>query len=321
MQRMPRVKTAPRRKAGSETIQQILNRWPLESMLARCGIEYSPKRKFSSPFRPDRNPSCDIYDGRIYDRTTNESWDSIAVFAETHRISNSQAIGRLAAELPGRKEPAPPRHQLVIPPTHYSKAKAHAVAINRGLSPHSTEMSGVFLGTLSFAEIAGFQSWILSDASKRIAEARRIDGKPYPEAGNIGERKSHTLRGSCKSWPLGLAPRNGRVTPTLPIILVEGGPDYLAACDLLAVVERDFLPVAMLGAGQNIHSEALGYFMGRDVRILAHPDEAGATAARKWGSQLVGAGASVTAFQLEGGDLNDLVRINGADVVAGEVLA
>jgi len=188
------------------------------------------------------------------------------------------------------------------------------------LSPHSTEMAGVFLGTLGFASVAGFHCWILTDGKGKVAEARRMDGKPFPAVGSLGERKSHTLRGSCKSWPLGMTPKVKRVPCNVPVVIVEGGPDYLAACDLLAVVERDFVPVTMLGAGQAIHAAALPFFKGRGVLILAHPDEAGAEAAKRWKLQLDKAGAKVRALQLEGGDLNDLVKLHGAAAVAQEVL-
>jgi hypothetical protein len=55
---------------------------------------------------------------------------------------------------------------------------------------------------------------------------------------SLGERKSHSLRGSSKQWPVGLLPP-GFEKPWLKehvrkILLVEGGPDYLAACQLIA---------------------------------------------------------------------------------------
>jgi len=173
-----------------------------------------------------------------------------------------------------------------------------------------------FLGTLGFADVAGFPCWILTDADRRLAEARRLDGEMFPAIGNLGERKSHTLRGSCKSWPLGMNPPGITVPPGLPVWLVEGGPDYLAACDVLMQSAREFLPVAMMGAGQNIHAEALPFFQDREVRILAHPDESGLAAAKNWHKQLAAVGARPRADQLQGGDLNDLVKLHGAEAVA-----
>ena len=96
-------------------------------------------------------------------------------------------------------------------------------------------------------------------------------------------------------------------------MLVEGGPDYLAACDLLVAAEKDFLPVSMLGAGVSIDEEVLPFFKGRKVLVLGHPDDAGRDAAKKWGSQLKLAGAQVRATQMGTADLNDWVKVHGAE--------
>lgn len=299
------------------TVDEIKARWPLTAMLARCNITVPPRGKFHSPFRPDQNPSCEIYGETIRDRSTGESFDSIRVYAEHKGIGNSEAIKQLAGELPGR-EPKPKSqvHTLVIPPLHYSNNEAYTLSDLRGLSMPAIEFAAVILGTLGFGEVAGFSCWILSDGDRRLAEARRMDGENFPAVKTLGERKSHTLRGSCKSWPIGMNPPKCKVPPGLPVWIVEGGPDYLAACDVLMSSAREFLPVAMMGAGQNIHSEALPFFRGRDVRILAHPDEAGLAAAKNWLRQLAAAGARPQAIQLQGGDLNDLVKLHGAETVA-----
>jgi hypothetical protein len=302
------------------TVDQILQRWPLAAMLARCNISVPAKGKFCSPFRPDATPSCEIYGETIRDRSTGETFDAIAIFAEAHKLSNSGAIKQLAAELPGRdpQRPKSEPHKLSIPPLHYSTPEVEELAKLRGISAVGIEFAGLSLGALGFGTVAGLQCWVLSD-SGRVAEARRMDGGMFPAIGTLGERKSHTLRGSCKSWPIGISPRF-IVPKGLPVVLVEGGPDYLAACDVMSQARRDFLPVAMLGSGQAIHPEALPFFKGREVTILAHPDTAGHEAAKRWSAQLTKAGATVSALQLEGGDLNDIVRLHGAHTIAREVL-
>ena len=291
-------------------------------MLARLGIDTPPRGKFPSPFRPDNNPSCEIYKDMVHDWSTGKYYDSIAVFAEMKGLSNSDAIKQLAAELPGRVPKIPEKqHTLEIPPLHFDAEKAKVVAKSRGLSPLSTEVAGVTLGTMGFANVGGYPCWLLSDGSNHVAEARRIDSKVFPAYKGLGERKGHTLRGSKKSWPVGLKPRKGRIADDHKIVLVEGGPDYLAACDLFAVTDREFLPVAMLGAMRcSIHPDALRIMKGREVLILAHPDLAGIDAAKDWRSQLLDAGAKVCLKQLSGGDLNDLVAREGAEVIAKEVL-
>jgi len=300
------------------TVDEILHRWPLRSMLARLNITVPERGKFRSPFRPDNSPSCEIWKETIRDRTSGESYDSIKCFAEAKGLTNAEAIRTLAAELPGREsKPAPaPAKSLTLPEVGYSQEQARAVANLRGLGNPGPEMAGAILGTLVFGKVGGFDCWILTDGAKRLAEARRMDGKPFPAIGSLGQRKSHTLKGSCKSWPLGIMSPKVTVPPGLPVVLVEGGPDYVSACELAFYAKREFLPVAMMGAGQNIHAEALPLFNGREVTILAHPDDAGLTAAKKWAGQLMQTGAKPKARQLEGGDLNDIVKLHGGKTVA-----
>jgi hypothetical protein len=306
------------------TIDQIKERWPLNSMLARCGIHAPSKGKFRSPFRHDNNPSCEIYGEVIKDRSTGESWDSIMIFAEANKLSNAEAIKRLAAELPSRAPKVVPLEKMfVLPALHYSPEAADRLCVLRGFSRESVDFAAITIGSLGFGEVLGFECWILHDG-RCIAEARRLDGKKFPVAGNLGERKSHTIAGSKKSFPIGLNPRHGlKALSTLPIILVEGGPDYLAACNVSWFMEElghPHLPVAMLGASQGINALSLPFFKGRRVLIVSQPDDAGLKASQNWGRQLNLAGASPRIRKLDGGDLNDLLRTHGAEALAHSLL-
>jgi hypothetical protein len=305
-------------------VDQIKERWPLVTMLEHCGIKYRLKGNFHSPFRPDQNPSCAIWKEKecLKDWSTGEVFDSIRVFAAHKGISNSEAIKLLASEMPTQKPINSPKKpqlgdsaikKLEIPPLHCSSNEMYTLSDRRGLSLMGVEMAAVFLGTLGFATVFGFACWILSDSNK-VAEARRLDGGLFPAIGYLQERKSHTLKGSNKKWPIGINPPKIKSLPDwLSVLLVEGGPDYLAACDLLAVAEKDFLPITMLGASTVIDDEALPFFKGRKVLVLGHPDDAGATAAKRWGSQLKSAGANVRATQMDTVDLNDWVKVHGAE--------
>ena len=301
------------------TVDQILERWPLAAMLARCNIHVPERGKFCSPFRPDNSPSCEIYGESIRDRSTGESFDSIRVYAEHKGVTNREAIQNLAAELPGRKpSPKLEPYNLTIPSLQYGIREAEEVAKLRGLSVEGVDFAG-FLGTLGFADVGGFRCWVLIDADKRLAEARRMDGEKFPAIGHLSERKAHTLRGSCKSWPLGMNPPGVKVPSRLPVWLVEGGPDYLAACDVMMHSGREFLPVSILGAGQRIHADALPFFRSRDVLILGHPGEAGLKAINTWSNQLRDVGASAIPIQLQGGDLNEIIKTHGAKAVATQL--
>lgn len=158
----------------------------------------------------------------------------------------------------------------------------------------------VEIGTLRFGEVCGRRSWILTDASGRLAEARRLDGKPFEAVGSFTARKAHTLGGSSKSWPLGLTIADDLPDHAPTVLLVEGGPDYLAAFDFLIRFRRQgFRPVAMLGKSNRIPSDALNIMAGRRVRIYPHHDPGGGgmEAAQEWARQFAEAGCQVDGFR------------------------
>jgi len=172
---------------------------------------------------------------------------------------------------------------------------------------------------LWFATLKGVRAWIVTDRTRYVAEARRLDGQLWH---HIGDAKTWTLPGGSegrKKWPLGiLEAENGRA-----IALVEGSADFIAAFHwILAEERRDVIPVAMLGAFLSIHSVAVPLFANKRVRIFPHYDERrfhGFDAARKWEAQLRSVGAVVDCFDLSGltrnddrcvCDLNDLCSVS-----------
>jgi hypothetical protein len=192
-------------------------------------------------------------------------------------------------------------------------------------------VAGSHLGTLFFGQVLGFPSWILTDSRRLCAEARRMDGQPFPAVGTLGARKAHTLRGSVKSWPVGLAVHRWALADFRAILIVEGGPDYLAALHFMLAAGRagsegDCLPIAFLGAGvaSHIHPEALPLLAGCRVRFYPHHEasEAGLRAVERWGNQLTDRGCECDAFSFAGlrradgrpvKDLNDCTQIHPED--------
>ena len=166
--------------------------------------------------------------------------------------------------------------------------------------------------------MCGLPCWIVTDSARSLAQARRVDGLPFPAYGRLAARKAHTIKGSVQSWPVGL--REAAVSPC--VLLVEGGPDLLAACHCIAVSKRQSViaPVAMLGAANRLSADALAMLAGKRVRIYPHADAAGEAAAALWTRQLADAGAGTAdAFRFDalrrgdGGlvkDLNDAVRVD-----------
>ena len=174
------------------------------------------------------------------------------------------------------------------------------VAESRHLTPEAVSLA-LALRTLTFAIVQGYRCWVLTDAEKRLAEARRVDGMPFPECGTLGRRKAHTMRGSRKSWPLGAAVLR-RVPDFRTLLLVEGGPDYLAALHFAHELERwDVLPVAMLGRGTGARIDPVGLELmrGRRVRIYPHADAdgGGVKSARQWAAQLHAVACEVDFFE------------------------
>jgi len=184
-------------------------------------------------------------------------------------------------------------------------------------------------GVLRFATLKGCRAWIVTDRTRYVAEARRIDGQPWEDI----NAKAWTLpRGSegRKRWPLGIV----EAQSFRAIALVEGAPDFLAAFHWIWVESRpDVAPVAILGASMSIHPVALRLFQGKRVRIFPHYDAErfnGFDAARRWETQLQSVGAVVDCFDCSGltksdggtvSDLNDLCLLDGqSDAEVHEIL-
>ena len=162
------------------------------------------------------------------------------------------------------------------------------------------------------------RAWVVTDQTRYVAEARRLDGQPWE---HIGCAKSWTLPGGSdgrKKWPLGII----EAQTCRAIALVEGAPDFLAAFHWIWGEGRaDVAPVAILGASMSIHPVALRLFQRKRVRIFPHYDAErfnGFDAARRWETQLRAAGAIVDCFDFSGltrsdgqpvSDLNDLCSI------------
>ena len=141
-------------------------------------------------------------------------------------------------------------------------------------------------GALFFGTCCGQRSWILTDRRRRIAEARRMDGKLF------GAGKSLALSGSTKSWPIGLDLDGLAVEDFKKVLIVEGGPDYLAALHFVIEGKGDCLPIAMMGV-MEMHHEAVEILkgeilQGKRIRFYPHQDEnrAGMDAVERWIDQI-----------------------------------
>ena len=308
----------------------------------KLGLEGKPAASCRSPFREDRNPSFAISkDGKRWkDYGTGQKGDVIDFIAMARQISTAEATrlfldlsgvprkappGRTPQSHPARSssfkekatallppEKTPPKEGLRVPLQNGTERDRRLVAESRRISPDAVSLALAYR-TLTFAIVQGFRCWLLVDAEERCVEARRLDGMPFTQCGTLGRRKAHTLRGSRKDWPLGAAVLR-RVPQFRTLLLVEGGPDYLAALHFALELERwDVLPVAMLGrgTGTRIHPAALELMRGRRVRLYPHADAdgGGAQSARQWASQLIGVDCQVDFFEFK-----ELRRADGTPV-------
>lgn len=155
-------------------------------------------------------------------------------------------------------------------------------------------------------------AWILTDGSRRHAQARKMDGSLWHFGGGHKSAKSKTIWGTQSGWPVGINEVN-----TPEIMLVEGAPDFLAAWHFIWAHGRQATtrPVAMFGASNSISAPAHPLFAGRRVRVFPHADAAGQKAGTRWATTLRQAGATVSIYDFAKHRVKDLNEL----VIAGQV--
>lgn len=283
------------------------------------------------PFHSERTPSFHVHPDFYKCFGCGKAGDVISFVRETESLSFSSAVAALCHRfnIPFDGDtPAPtllPRPKPRIIPTRAPSetwlriqaqmraptfSEASRLSSLRAISLAAVELAARE-GQLFIADLLddGFDvsCWIITDSTRRNAQARRLDGKPFA---SIGGKKAKTIPGCEASWPIG-------ITSTKPdISLVEGGPDLLSMWHFAWLADRhqSVAPVAMLGASNTIHPDAIPHFSGRHVRIYPHADAnaAGENAALRWASQLQGVAAHVTMVPIRTfarKDVNELTEI------------
>ena len=325
------------------TLEEAIHRLPLNLLARRLAISGEiPERdgKDVHCFFPDRhvhgdrNPSFNFYDRQTRFKCyacgiQGRGPDLVGMVLG---LDQKEAIRRFI-EMAGGTLAGPPLYSPKARKLHMprdlrsgTEADILEVAALRRISPHAVALADG-MGILTFGTVHGSACWIITDESRRIAEARRMDGKPFPAGASGRERKVHTLAGSDKSWPVGLRPRYLSPGRFRRIAIVEGSADLLAAYHFLLENEAwDTLPVAILGRGcKTLHPEALRSFRGHRIRVYPHADEDGGgyAAARKWAALIQREGVDrPDAFDFAGllrtdgsaiNDLNDCTDIQKND--------
>lgn len=366
-------------------LEEIRRRLPMAEVCAKEGLKLRKEGtnlKASCPFHAEQSASFNIdsrkphkghcfgcgWDGSVFDfwmqfrgvelKVAIEQLASLAglsprIQGVTWSVPNAKVMSPVT-RVPRKlgEKPALPRMREL------KDAEIEQLAHSRGLS-----VAGVAIAARTFRRV-GFctwpqvprrdgqgwwipegahPSWCVTDDTRRTAEFRRLDGLKYQRRDG-DEIKAWSTRG--KSWPLGAADMGHRRC----VILVEGGPDMLAAYHFLHGFGRleQVAVVSILGTSNRICAEALPYFKGTRVRIMMDADEikerrtkcadgtedvirsrAGIDAAARWTDQLTEAGATVGVANMEGlvradgqpvKDLNDLALCDSM-VVGSETIA
>lgn len=314
------MKTLYPYKAGQSMLADAKARLNIFALWIHFNFTGKPSANCHSPFRKDAKPSFSVNaDGTLWhDFSTGEAGDAIDFFQRATGLSQKDACKKFIELAGGHCTPAP---RAACPRPADAKPKPVFPDFRRGTADDFQQLASLRnigregiewaseRGLLCFAMLKNCPAWIVTDSARVNAQARRMDGLQWEHIG----AKAWTLPGSWASWPIGIA----EAKEFSAIALCEGGGDFLAA-HYLALCEqathhakRDVQcsPVAMLGASQRIHADALPLFAGKRVRIFGHDDEAGRGAVERWAAQLASAGADVDAFSFAG-----LVQTDGKPV-------
>ncbi|NBR88057.1 MAG: hypothetical protein EBS84_21245 [Proteobacteria bacterium] len=304
---------------------------PMPVLLAKLGLAAYAKRSCPSPFRTDQTPSWGIFphQGGWYfkDHATDDSGDELTLVARLKGWDERRDFKRIVEfyeETAKKENPAAPL--LAVHPPQPSPESSNPPDLS-GYSAGTDEqlirlsvLRSISVPALRLATERGFlmfgvrfnsEVFGLKDQSGRLAEVRRLDGQLFPAFGSFPQHKSHTVKGSCKGWPLGL----GEAASAPSIVLLEGLPDFLAAFDFMLREGKanTVAPVTMLAASASIEEGALSHFHNKRVRMFPHYDPAGLNAAQKWTEQLTGIAANIDYFQFSDFPaVKDLADLNAA---------
>jgi hypothetical protein len=169
----------------------------------------------------------------------------------------------------------------------------------RQISREGVEWAGE-RGLLWFATLKDCPAWIVTDMARVNAQARRMDGQQWEHLEAEGMDAARFM-GIVAPWHH----RSPTLSGHRPVRRRAGflAAHYLALWEQSThYTKRDVqcAPVAMLGASQRIHPDALPMFAGKRVRIFGHDDEAGRAAVERWARATGIRGADVDAFSFAG---------------------
>ena len=196
------------------TLQEAKERVRVPDLWREFGYEGEPRKACFCPFHENtRTPAFSVFDdGKGWKCHAGCGEGSVIDFlAKAKGLSEEEACKEILRRAGANPEPPPRRESLKpealqLPPLReYSQSIAQAVADSRGLNITAVEFAYHWLKTIVFARVCEEPSWILTDASRRCAEARRIDAKPFPPLGLSANEKAIPCAVPAKAGRLNLA--------------------------------------------------------------------------------------------------------------------
>jgi hypothetical protein len=293
-----RIMNAHKNQFQKPDLTTLKQQCPLPTLLRRMHLEKFAQSSCPSPLRKDKSASWGIYekDGKHAwkDFGNGDGGDEITFLARYLGLQEKKQFPLLLRIY--QKFVGEDSIHSASGPEKLPLSKPDCRNFGRGTSIQLTKLAllrnfhsqaleaATARGLLVFGDWHGVEVYGITDTSGNILELRCLDGKEFEAIGSLTARKSHAVKGSQKSWPVGIQ----EAKPYPCIALVEGIPDLIAAFQICVVegVLEHVAPVAMLSAGPAIDETALPMFQNKHVRIFVHEDEAGRKAATKWKTQL-----------------------------------
>ncbi|MDA9260799.1 toprim domain-containing protein [Puniceicoccaceae bacterium] len=299
----------------------------IDDAWSRLGLQGSPSKSCKAPHREDRSASFSVFDGgrAFNDFATGDCGDVVSFVSLVTDMDSSAAAkwliesagtarGSVQPKLVRRPRVEKPRPEPMPLPQldKGTVSELHQLQELRGLEGFWGLQILSNRGQLFFCDLPDNgqvkRCWIITDDSRRNAQARPLDGSVWD---SIGGAKAKTLKGYEARWPIGASAIKANDT----VLFCEGGPDLLAAATAATYdLGNPWSAVCMTGSA-DIIPDALPQFKGKEVMIFVHNDAAGIKAARRWAAQLTSVDATVTTLisEVERRDLNDAL-------IAGEAI-
>lgn len=313
------------------TIREAKQIVTINSVWEVYNLPGKPGKSCKAPHRKDRSPSFSVYeDGRRFkDFGTGENGDVINFISLIKGIPEAQAYKDLF-NLAGAGSNIPK-----LPLKLKDKEKTQSEYFNyyqnlrRGTTYEMYELAelrgigfnGIKLahdrGHLRFTSSKAGIIWALADLRGSFRQDRLLSGKKI-RLKNGESVKTRTL--GKLSEPLGI----NDISSFQCVLIVEGGPDFLAANFLISQTRKEELygVIGMLGAHQILTSKQVELLRGKRVRIFPHMDEAGLKGAKNWQSALLLEGVDSDIYDFDSitrddgqlvTDLNDLLQVGVDD--------